>query len=268
MNDVARKQLIQQYFDADSVQYLRRRYPTEASNCDQLSYLVRRQHVLDMLQRSGVHGRVLDIGCGPGVLTAELMAREWRVTGIDLSAGMLAAASKSMSSLPQGSIGFAAAEATHLPFRDGVFDAVLCIGVISYVDDVAALLGEVNRVLRPGGQAVLQISNTWGVAELDGRLRAYFRRIVGRRQDATEQFHAQVLRSYRPRAFEARCAAAGLQRREFRFYNFRPPRAMDRLAPALSLRAGRQLEVLGGSRLATGLASGYLARFERRTASY
>lgn len=267
MSDVARTQHVREFFDEDSTQYVGARYPDEARTCDQLSYLTRRRHVLEMLDRIGARGRVLDIGCGPGVLTEDLLQRGWQVSGIDLSMGMLAVARQTAAKHSGWSVGLAAAQATRLPFRVGSFDAVLCIGVVSYVDDLVALLKEIRNVLRPGGQAIFQISNAWSVSELDARLRGWLRRMVphGGPRDATDRFNAVVrLQPYRPGDFEAQCALAGLEKREFRFYNFRPPLAVDRLAPALSLRAGRRLEALGLSRLATALAAGYLVRVARK----
>lgn len=266
MTEAGRTRHIKEFFDGDSSRYLTDRYPQEARTCDQFSYIVRRQYVLDMFDRIPHPGRVLDVGCGPAVLTPDLVARGWQVNGVDLSSGMLAAATRSAAALPGKRVAFAAAEATQLPFVNASFDAVLCIGVISYVHDVKVLLDDVRRVLRPGGQAILQISNAWSVAEVDQKFRASLKRLLRRQRqrDPLEKFDAHVkLRPYRPGTFERWCADAGLRPVEFRFYNFRPPRLVDRLAPAMSLFAARQLESLGRSRLVTGLGAGFLIRVVR-----
>ena len=261
-----RTRRIREFFDEDSSRYLDERYPTEPRTCDQLSYIVRRQYVLEMLDRiGGQAGRLLDIGCGPAVLTPELVRRQWSVNAVDLSTGMLAAARRAAAGLPAGSVRFAAAQATRLPFRDSTFDAVLCVGVVSYVNHVPELLDDVRRVLRPGGEAIFQISNALGMFEIEGRLIDCVRKIIPSPQrDSHDRFRSQVrLRAYSPGAFDRWCREAGLQHREFRYFDFRPPQVIDRIAPRLSLRLGRQLEPLGRFSLATGLAASYLVRVAR-----
>lgn len=265
----ARTRRIKEFFDEDSVRYLDQRYPTEPRTCDQLSYVTRKKHVLEMLGRIGSGGRLLDLGCGPAVLTADLVRRGWRVSGVDLSTGMLGAARRTVSDLPAGSVHFAAAQATQLPFKEGTFDAVLCIGVVSYVNDVPALLRGVRRVLRPGGEAIFQISNALAIFELEGRVIEAVRKVMpSRGRDSHDRFRAQVqLHPYRPSTFDRWCREEGFERREFRFFDFRPPMTVSRLLPGLSLRVGRGLEPLGGSAAATGLAAGYLVRVRRSEAA-
>lgn len=53
-----------------------------------------------------------------------------------------------------------------LPFRDGVFDSVLCTEVLEHVPDPARLVDEAARVLRPGGCLVLTTPQTWGLHEV------------------------------------------------------------------------------------------------------
>jgi SAM-dependent methyltransferase len=219
-----------------------------------------------MLDRIPGPGRILDIGCGPAVYTRDLAGRGWQVCGVDLSSGMLRIAAKAAAGRGGTPVRFAAAQATELPFRDGSFDAVLCIGVVSYVESVPALLRDVRRVLRPQGEAIFQISNVLSISEIDLKLRRFLGRLMPRRGtlDAHDRFRAQVLlHPYKPSAFDAWCANASLKKREFRFFDFRPPLVVDRLAPALSLNLGRRLEVLSRSPFATGLGCGYLVRVAR-----
>ena len=266
MSDAVRTQHIKEFFDEDSRQYLKERYPSAPKTCDQYSYLIRKQYVLEMLDCIPRQGRILDIGCGPAVYTRDLVARGWSVCGVDLSSGMLRTAANNVAGLQGKPVRFAAAQATELPFRNESFDAVLCIGVVSYVESVPALLTEVRRVLHPQGQALFQISNALSISELDLRLRTYLGRMIPRRGslDAHDRFRSQVrLHPYRPSTFDKWCREANLTRKEFRFFDFRPPLVVDRLAPSLSLTAGRRLEALSRSSLGTGFGSGYLARLAR-----
>jgi ubiquinone/menaquinone biosynthesis C-methylase UbiE len=267
MSESAKTRHIKDFFDEDSRQYLDERYPSIPTTCVQFSYLVRKQYVLEMLDAIGHGGRVLDIGCGPAVYTRDLVERGWNVYGMDISTGMLETAVRLARALPRR-VKFAAAHATHLPYQEGAFDAVMCIGVVSYVTDVPALLREVRRMLRPGGQAVFQISNALSVSEIDLRVRRGIGRMMPRRRDldAHDRFRENVmLNPYTPATFDRWCEDALLERRDFRFFDFRPPLVIDRLAPKLSLGVGRALEALSRSRVSTGMAAGYLVRVSRGT---
>jgi SAM-dependent methyltransferase len=92
--------------------------------------------------------RALDVGCGPGALTAELVRRlgAAAVCAVEPSASFAAAARER---LPGVEISPAAAE--HLPFGDGLFDAVLAQLVVHFMADPVAGLREMGRVARPGG---------------------------------------------------------------------------------------------------------------------
>jgi SAM-dependent methyltransferase len=92
--------------------------------------------------------RVLDVGCGPGALTAELVRRTGAdtVSAVEPSASFAAAARKR---LPEVDVRLAAAE--QLPFPDTAFDAALAQLVVHFMADPVAGLREMGRVTRPGG---------------------------------------------------------------------------------------------------------------------
>jgi SAM-dependent methyltransferase len=92
--------------------------------------------------------RVLDVGCGPGALTAELVRRQGaaRVSAVDPSESFVAAVRQR---LPGVDARTAAAE--QLPFPDGSFDVVLAQLVVHFMADPAAGLREMGRVASRGG---------------------------------------------------------------------------------------------------------------------
>jgi SAM-dependent methyltransferase len=96
-------------------------------------------------------GRALDVGCGPGSLTSELVGRlgAGAVAAVDPSPRFVAAVRERH---PGVDARVAAAEA--LPFPDGSFDATLAQLVVHFMDDPAAGLREMRRVTRPGGAVV------------------------------------------------------------------------------------------------------------------
>jgi ubiquinone/menaquinone biosynthesis C-methylase UbiE len=93
-------------------------------------------------------GMCLDVGCGTGHYFATIAATGRTPVGVDLSADQLRVArASSLNPLVQ-------ADVARLPFHDQSFESVLAVWVSSDVDDFAAVLREVHRVLRHGGAVV------------------------------------------------------------------------------------------------------------------
>jgi ubiquinone/menaquinone biosynthesis C-methylase UbiE len=104
--------------------------------------------------------RVLDLGSGAGTdsLGAALMVGErGRVSGIDMTPGMLAKARAAADEIGAVNVEFVEGEAEELPFADSSFDVVVSNGVIDLIPDKDAVFSELHRVLVPGGR--LQIAD-------------------------------------------------------------------------------------------------------------
>lgn len=102
--------------------------------------------------------RVLDIGSGPGLLACEMaadVAPGGSVHGIDPSDSMLAIARARKPVARTAPVTFAAGDACALRFADDSLDAAVATQVYEYVEDMPAALGEVHRVLRPGGRLLI-----------------------------------------------------------------------------------------------------------------
>lgn len=99
--------------------------------------------------------RVLDLGVGPGASGAGVLDRlpQARVVGLDFSRPMLIRAQKHCAEMKR-SFPLVHADATRLPFADGVFDVVIGHSFLYLLRAPEAVLAEVARVLRPGGAAV------------------------------------------------------------------------------------------------------------------
>jgi demethylmenaquinone methyltransferase / 2-methoxy-6-polyprenyl-1,4-benzoquinol methylase len=99
--------------------------------------------------------RVLDVATGTGMVAAELIQRSGcRVVGLDQSDDMLAAARARLARDPTLAqrLELVNGQAEHLPFADGEFDALTFTYLLRYVDDRAATMRELARVVRPGGR--------------------------------------------------------------------------------------------------------------------
>jgi 2-polyprenyl-3-methyl-5-hydroxy-6-metoxy-1,4-benzoquinol methylase len=112
--------------------------------------------------------KVLDLGCGAGVLTERLVASGFRVDAVDMAPDMLEFSKQRLAKYDGAKYSLQRAECQDLPFPDAAFDVVACIGVFGYMEDVDAAIVEIKRVLRPGGTLVLSIRNLDHVTVFDG----------------------------------------------------------------------------------------------------
>ena len=105
--------------------------------------------------------RILDVGCGTGA-NLEMLSQFGEAQGVDVSADALAfCRERGLENVRQG-------EAEHLPWEDGSFDLVTGLDVVEHLDDDAAGLKEMRRVLSPGGYAFLFVPAfmfLWGVQD-------------------------------------------------------------------------------------------------------
>lgn len=137
-------------FNAEAARRIERTYRTP-------DVVAQRRTVLDTLAlRPGE--RVLDIGCGPGLLAEEMAAAvggRGHVIGVDMSESMLALA-RSRAVVPGGAkVDLRPAAADHLPCADASVDVAVSTQVLEYVEDVAGALAEIHRVLVPGGRVAV-----------------------------------------------------------------------------------------------------------------
>jgi ubiquinone/menaquinone biosynthesis C-methylase UbiE len=92
--------------------------------------------------------RALDVGAGPGLLSAALAPLVARAVALDPSEALLAHAPEGVEAV----VGSGEA----IPFGDGSFDLVTAVNSLHHVDDMAATLAEMARVLAAGGRIVVQ----------------------------------------------------------------------------------------------------------------
>lgn len=104
--------------------------------------------------------RVLEVGCGDGVLAVKLAAAGAQVTGLDLSFEMLAAA-RHRANAADVTLQLVEGDAEHLPFPDASFDLVLSVATLCFSPHPERPAQEMVRVLSPGGRLVLGELARW-----------------------------------------------------------------------------------------------------------
>jgi len=115
-----------------------------------------RLELIRRLLASSLGGVLLEIGCGPGVHLFRLADAFSRAIGADLSPAMIVAAETIRRRHPCAAhIELYAEPAERLAsITDNLVDAVLCVGAFEHMPDKSAVLGEVRRVLKPGGRFI------------------------------------------------------------------------------------------------------------------
>jgi ubiquinone/menaquinone biosynthesis C-methylase UbiE len=214
--------------------------------------------------------KVVDAGCGPAHLAERLAERGHRVVAFDTSRAMVLRARVRLAGhanrclLHLGSV-------EGMPHRDASADLVCCAGVLEYLRDDRPALDEIRRVLRPGGHALLSVTNSLSPAGyLDFAIEAAKRmpglvRLLNRARPRhpvrPRHFH---VRGHRPAAFKRSLAAAGLEPvREAAFYLLPWPHPFDRMFPHATTRLNRRLEPLAAGAFAWA-AEGHLVLARRR----
>jgi ubiquinone/menaquinone biosynthesis C-methylase UbiE len=152
------KESVKSYFNNTSGEYSSVYAKDVPDSLRAYIFLSRREYVLNMLDLQG--GKVLDIGCGPGVLTENLLKRGCQVWNIDISEAMVEKAGQRMQFVEgRDRAHFSVGDIEKLEFPNKFFDAVLCVGVLEYLPDDILALKEIFRVLRPGGSVIFTVPN-------------------------------------------------------------------------------------------------------------
>jgi len=150
--------------------------------------------------------RVLDMGCGGGRHAFEAFRRGARVVALDAEdselkdVAILFAAMEEAGESGPGAVGAPLnGDAVHLPFADATFDRIIAAEVLEHIPADAAAIGELTRVLRPGGTMAVTVPR-FGPELLNWALSDDYHNTPGG--------HVRI---YRRSALEARLTAAGLR---------------------------------------------------------
>lgn len=109
-----------------------------------------RSVLTDTLHIDPMGKRVLDVGCGGGLLAEEFAKLGSKVTGIDPSAASLETA-RTHAQQAGLNIEYRVGVGEQIPFGDGSFDIVYCCDVLEHVSNLEQVIAETARVLKPGG---------------------------------------------------------------------------------------------------------------------
>jgi 2-polyprenyl-3-methyl-5-hydroxy-6-metoxy-1,4-benzoquinol methylase len=108
-------------------------------------------------------GAILDYGCGPGRIAVMLAGAGYDVTGVDPAIGMIEEARAYAQLKGEQRVRFELLSSPGVwPVRR-LYDGVVCSSVVEYVPDARGFLGELCKLLRPGGILILSYANRWSL---------------------------------------------------------------------------------------------------------
>ena len=145
------EQRARQYYDDFSDSYERGRGHGYHQMIDDLEVQVTAPFARD--------ARVLELGCGTGLILARVAEVAKEAVGIDLSEGMAQRAKDRGLDVHIGSV-------CDLPFEDDQFDLAYSFKVLAHVPDIDSAVREAARVIRPGGHLLLEFYNPWSLRYL------------------------------------------------------------------------------------------------------
>ena len=194
-------------------------------------------------------GRVLDLGCGCGQYSKTLCERGFSVTACDSSEEMVIETRKNVAEA-NGSVLATVADAASLPFADESFHLVLCVGVLAYLREDRQAIGEMFRVLAPGGYLIVTVRNSVRFARLPKIFAKYILRslkLIPQRKGAFTpkkvRQYEMIQRSYVPWELDAALGRFGFRKITSFSHGFSPA-ILVRKSPATAQRFSHYVEKL------------------------
>lgn len=150
---------------------------SEFESCQTLGYEQERRHsVVFEFLKPVVGERVLDVGCGTARDILVCGEREIFGVGIDLNTEMIREAKIKCKRSNVRSVSLLIADATNLPFKNQIFDKIVCSETLEHIPNWKAAVKEISRILTNSGTAVISTPNTSSLAGMYRRLHEFFKK--------------------------------------------------------------------------------------------
>jgi len=208
-------------------------------NASSYSFIQRKNKVLSLLKKHGFEGKkILDMGCGSGVIVKETVELGGVFYGIDVSSNMIEALKKEHSSLQQqGSVMAKVGDCTDTGYEDKTFDYVVGMGLIEYFDEPGLVVKEAKRILKDDGKIIFTVPRRDSLDYYAVLLTEPFRNLIKYRSLKAK---ADIKRhKYSPSQLDDLMKVQGLNRVDCFYYNMKPIcYPFTKVFPKLANKAG------------------------------
>ncbi len=144
------------------------------------------------------NGRILEVGCGHGLLWQKCIARvdpAWTIVLSDLSAGMLDEACHALDKLNATGFKFEIIDAQNIPLEDNTYDTVIANHCLYHVPDRPRAISELQRVLKPGGRLLATTVGEGHMAEIRDLIYQFDPRLLEQDKNVQTGFTLQTGKS-------------------------------------------------------------------------
>ena len=240
------------YWDVQASTYAPR---YEARFDEAHGFRIRLQRVCELLDIP--EGRILDVGCGPGIMLAYLLSSGYEVFGVDNSEEMIAECRRTLGADTSANTSVGTIES--LDFPDSFFDAVTCMGVVEYIPDDAIAVKEIARVTKPGGTIIITLPNVLSPYRVWDKwvyrkATMPVKKLIGRKTNSVWN------KEYTAASYRDLLNAYGLVVTDVVYYAFKIiPSPLDILFRGLSVKVSSNLERLCRTKLAW-LGTGFIIK--------
>lgn len=204
------------FYDGDSRSYDETRWVSDAGIFTDAA----QQEIVADLTNAWSEVKILEAGPGTARFTIPLARKANRISLVDISSGMLETAQENLAKegLETAIVEARQGSLYELPFADGQFDRAICLNVLSHIENSALALKELSRVVRPGGEVLINYPN----------LQSYYWPAARRINDRAKAVDVDVYSIWdTPKKMQARLESANLSLIR-RLGHVHVPRALER----------------------------------------
>jgi ubiquinone/menaquinone biosynthesis C-methylase UbiE len=220
---VGQKEAVKKYFDDLSLDYQKAYERDKDDPVRTYIFNQRKNIVLDLIDRQS--GRLLDIGCGPGIMTKELLKKNFLIYNTDVSPSMIERARGALRGHEhKDRVFFKVGDVESLDFDGSYFDVVLCIGVIEYLQDYHKAMRVISKVLKKGGTAIISLPNRLSAFNIiDDFLISVAFKVIPKMFNKTKNIrqHKMKTRKFIPGKFIREIQKYGLSKVSVKFHGYR-----------------------------------------------
>jgi len=250
------------YFDRVAPEYFQRYREQSPAG---YAFRVRKQRVVELFDQ--YEGRLLDVGCGPGIMAEELIALGFEFWGMDASAKMIKQCRRNFGALRNAH--FSTGNVLCMEFPEGFFDVVICMGVIDRISAYDLAIGEMLRVLKKNGVLLISFPNfhsPWAAWRnfifypLMTLLRPLYYGLIGRPRPAALTAFAKM---YTAKSASRLMRRYGGEVTNVAYLNFNLLLSpLDEIFPRLAMRITEKLESWHSGKL-NWLGSGFILKIRK-----
>jgi ubiquinone/menaquinone biosynthesis C-methylase UbiE len=207
-------------------------------------------------------GRILDIGCGPGMMIPGLIKRNYKYYGVDISQAMIFDCKREFADTNR--VDLLVGRIESLPFPESSFDIVLCMGIMEYIVNVKQAFEEISRVIKRDGILIASMLNKESPYRIwDYKIIPKMTHMIRKASSSSQKLPEPALRLYSEDDFKGFFEYSLFEVTEVVYYDFNVFLSpLDRYFAKLEVLLAERLEPLSKS-IFRKLGTGFIVKGKR-----